>query len=135
MLVSPFIHALLFAILTVFVPKVPKSTSFVSPTLYLSVFPDFTAFCIVCQLSVANDTGSGISCPNVSLSTALNVSVHTYHSLTSSVEVLSSVTVNVPFKVSFAFITVAFPSSSFLTLVYFAVVFSFVLQLTCTSAS
>ena len=47
-------HSLLFAILTVCVPKVPKSTLFVSPTLYLSVFPDFTFDAIVDQSSFQN---------------------------------------------------------------------------------
>ena len=59
-LVSPFVHSLLFAILTVCVPNVPKSTSFVSPTLYLLVFPYLTLAAIVAQLSLENETGDGV---------------------------------------------------------------------------
>ncbi|CDB28110.1 unknown [Firmicutes bacterium CAG:582] len=125
----------MFAILTVCVPNSPKSTSFVSPTLYLLVFPDFTLAAIVAQLSLSKDTGVGIFSPNVSLSTALNSNLHVYSSVTLSVATLSSVTVNVPFTELFADTFVASLSSLFLILVYFAVVPSFGTHVTVTFAS
>jgi len=114
------------------IPKSPKSTSFVSPTLYLLVFPLFTLAAIVDQLSFWN---AGISFPIVSLSTALNSNLHVYSSVTLSVATLSSVTVNVPFTELFALTTVASFSSLFLILVYFAVVPSFGTHVTVTFAS
>ena len=51
--------------------------------------------------------------PKASLSTALNSNLHVYSSLTSSIAVLFNVTVNVPFKLSFALTTVALFANSF----------------------
>ena len=47
---------LILDILRVCFPYVPKSTSFVSPTLYFSVFPALTALAIVFHESSAKET-------------------------------------------------------------------------------
>ena len=57
----------MFATLNVCVPYVPKSTVFVSPTLYLLILLFLTALIIVFHESVANELGAGISLSAISV--------------------------------------------------------------------